>query len=245
MNRLEIGRQPDDQDGERAAGETATLAERAYNRLRSDIISGVYRPNEKLQIDKLKEAYQIGASPLREALSKLSSDGLVKIVGQRGFRVTALSASDLRDVTNVRLLLETEALRQAIEHGDEAWEAAIVASYYRLKKVESRLAENLAANLDDWEARNREFHDALVAACPSAWLIRLRSMLYDQHERYRSISRLRTKSGRDIDKEHKEIMDAALARDVDHACEAAGRHIRLTAEAILSQPDLFDLIDNV
>ena len=212
-----------------AEGRTSlTLADSAYERLRDDILAGNYAAGSKLAIHSLRERYQIGASPLREALNRLTADGFVSLIGQRGFRVTPVSLADLRDVTRLRVFFETEALRDSIACGDDAWEAGVVAAFHRLSKVDSVRLQDLAT----WEARNADFHDALVAACPSPRLLQFRQNLYDQHKRYRSLSTGAMGGSRDIPGEHRQMMELALARDAERACALVASHIRETAERL-------------
>ena len=200
------------------ARSSLTLSDHAYERLRADILDGHYPAGSKLAIHSLRERYQIGASPLREALNRLTADGFVSLIGQRGFRVTPVSLSDLRDVTRLRVFFETEALRDSIVSGDDTWEAGVVAAFHRLSKVDSTRYQDMAA----WEARNADFHDALVAACPSPRLLQFRQNLYDQHKRYRSLSTNSMVGARDIPQEHREMMELALARDADRQSRNPG-----------------------
>ncbi|WP_440995075.1 GntR family transcriptional regulator [Arhodomonas sp. SL1] len=151
----------------------ATLSDRAYHQLKRDIITGLWTPGMRLAVKPLTEHYGIGASPIREALARLVGEGLVIAFGQRGFRVPPIDLDDLWDVTNTRVLIENEALRQSIEHGDDAWESEVVAAYHQLEKLEHEPATAFA----EWERRNLRFHEALVAACPSRWLPEFHSSL--------------------------------------------------------------------
>jgi GntR family carbon starvation induced transcriptional regulator len=205
-----------------------TLSDQAYHQLRTDIIIGKLQPDEKLRIDHLRKVYGVGASPLREALSRLTADGFVTAEGQRGFRVAPMSEEDLEDITRLRILLEKQALCQSIEHGDDAWESRIVATFYQLEKVE----ESVDRDPTEWEKRNHDFHEALIGGCTSKWLRRFYGVLYDQHKRYRNIS-FTTEIPRDIHQEHEELRNAALARDTKRACEAIEHHIQRTAEITL------------
>ena len=171
-----------------------TLVETSYNRLRSDIIAGKLAPGAKLRIEELREDYQIGASPLREALNRLAGEGFVTVEEQRGFKVAPISLDDLQDLSRMRIMLECEALRDSIRNGDDEWEANLVAAYHRLQKAEQSYGKNLA----EWERRNEEFHESLVAACVSPWLLRLRHILYEQHKRYRFIAILTRDEDRDV-----------------------------------------------
>ncbi len=205
-----------------------TLSDQAYQQLRADIIHGDLSPNEKLRIEHLRKVYGVGASPLREALSRLTADGFVTAEGQRGFRVASMSEEDLEDITRLRILLEKQALTQSIAHGDDAWESRIVAAFYQLEKVE----ESEARDPTEWEKRNHDFHEALIAGCTSKWLRRFYGILYDQHKRYRNIA-LSTEIPRDLHQEHEELRNAALARDTERASKAIDHHIRRTAEITL------------
>lgn len=210
-----------------------TLSDKAYRALRRDIVSGNLKPGERLRIAKLTADYDIGASPLREALSKLSSEFLVLVEGQRGFSVAPVSVEELKDVSQIRQDLEAEAMRRAIAKGDDTWESGIVAAFYNLTKAEKRRREDHIANAAEWEDRNREFHEALVAACDSLMIKRLRLLLYYQHERYRRISLKNPDPARDLEAEHRAIMDATLARDTDRAIELSREHIDRTTRAVL------------
>jgi DNA-binding GntR family transcriptional regulator len=215
-----------------------TLVERAYLGLRHDVISGKLAPGERLRVEHLKDQYEVGAGTLREALSLLVSDALVSSEGQRGFRVAPISLADLEDLTNTRVMLETEALRQSIRRGDAQWEAALVQSYERLSQTEMDLAES---GSDLWERRNKAFHEALIAGFGSAWSKYLLSILYRHAERYRNIAWHLTaahSSGRDVHREHEDIFHAAIARQDARAALALEAHIRLTHDVVKRQEKL-------
>lgn len=204
-----------------------TLTDKAYAHIRQDIIDGHYPPDSKLRVEHLRKHYDMGATPLREALSRLTADGFVKVEGQRGFKVAGISLEDLEDLTNMRVKLEEMALAKSIENGDDDWEAAIVAAYHRLTKAETVTSPDL----QEWENRNRDFHLALIAACSSKWLHRFYTTLYDQHKRYRNLARL-TPSNRNVHEEHEALYEAAMSRDIKKATAANEIHIRRTAEVI-------------
>jgi len=205
-----------------------TATEYAFHRLRTDIQSATLRPGEKLNVEKLRERYDVGVTPLREALSRLSTSNLVIAEGQRGFRVAPVSLSDLLDIAKTRAWVEGVALRAAIAHGDRDWEAQIVAAAHRLQ----RLSDELGGQHDDtWFRENEAFHDATVAACNAPHLMRIRAQLYVLSDRYR---RLAGQVGpRDIDSEHRAIAEAVLARDADRAIELVEHHFIATVEVIL------------
>lgn len=206
--------------------ETKTLTDRAYRRLREDIVHGVFQPAQKLRIEHLKQTYGVGATPLREALYRLSADGFVEVQGQRGFRVAGMSPEELADITELRVVLEGMALTQSVENSDDDWESRVVAAFHHLSKAESKQDPDI----QEWELRNRDFHLALVSCCDSPWLMRFHETLYDQHKRYRNVARIERGQRRNVHAEHTAICEAALKRDTKALCRANEEHIRRTAE---------------
>lgn len=207
-----------------------TMTDYAYGRLREDIIAGELASGARLRVDQLRMRYDVGATPLREALSRLSAEGFVLSQGQRGFQVVPMSAEHLEDLTRVRVLIECETLRDSIHYGDDRWEAGVVAAYYQVSKLEGQPD----ARYEDWERLNDAFHTALLASCRSELLLGVHRRLYDQHMRYRNLSRqVREDVPRDVHLEHEAIYRAALERDAEAACEATELHIRRTMEITL------------
>lgn len=210
-----------------------TLTEEVYRKLRHDIINGRYAPGSKLRVEELRKNYDVGGGTCREALTLLLSDSLVTIFGQRGFRVADISYTDFVDITNNRILIEVEALRQSIVNGDEQWEAEVVASFHRLNKAEESLEKPTPEATAYWEERNRAFHHTLISASPSRWLKQFTSLLYQQSERYRRILIQslgpNTSEGNDEwprqKKEHNEIFKAVLQRDTERAAQLLTEHI--------------------
>jgi GntR family transcriptional regulator, carbon starvation induced regulator len=203
-----------------------TLIESAYGRVRQDIISGTLAPESKLRIEELRKQYTTGASPLREALNRLAGEGFVTAEGQRGFRVAPTSLKDLKEITRLRIMLECEAIRESIQQGDDTWEASIVAAFHRVGKFDA----DPNADITEWELRNHEFHESLISACDSTWLLKFRHTLYEQHRRYRLISVLQHDKSRAVNDEHKSIMEAVLSRNEKTACEATEAHIMRTVK---------------
>lgn len=214
--------------------EPKTLVESAYRNLRRDIIEGRLPPGEKLRVEHLKDHYGVGAGTLREALSLLIADALVVSQGQRGFRVAPVSIEDLADITRTRVMLESEALRQSIAMGDDAWEGDLLAAFHRLSKAEEkRIGIN---DREEWEERNRIFHEVLISACPSRWIKHFLSILYQQAERYRRLSLYLQPIPRDVHAEHEALLQAAMERDADKAAAILGEHIMLTFRSIEAIP---------
>lgn len=213
-----------------------TLAESALRQLRDDIFSGRLAPDSRLRINHLHQRYGLGLSPLREALLRLSTEGLVLAQGQRGFVVAPVSLADLQDQTLARTTLDTAALTQAIARGDEDWEAQVVAANHLLARTPLPLDATDVEAGTLWEERHRAFHRTLIAGCGSQWLVRLHNQMVDQAGRYRTIRILHHKEAvaqvRDVVAEHAAITEAVLKRDVGLACALIDRHISATAVAM-------------
>lgn len=204
------------------------LSEQAFARLRRDVLLGELEPGVKLKIDELQSSYGFSSSPLREALNRLSQEGLVKADERRGFRVAGISRNDLADITHMRLLLDVQALRASMEQGDDAWEAALVAAAHRLEKAESQLGDGPAVLDDEWSRLHRDFHLCLLAACPSERQLAMCTSLFDQAERYRRFSARHRVIARNKNKEHRRLLNTVLKRDVETACMLLAEHIHGT-----------------
>ena len=213
--------------------EPKTESEKAYRYIRNDIINGRLSPGEKLKMTMLKEMYKIGAAPLREALSRLASDRLAIQSGQKGFVVSSISATDAIDTGRVRLLLESEALRDSLKHASDEWESRVVAAYHRLNLAEKR-ADGLTETILELENWNRKFHEALISNAQSTWLLEFRNQIYCHHERYRQLSRRSRTKSRDTTKEHHMMLEAAMSRDLKTLLELTALHIDRTTEAAVA-----------
>ena len=215
---------------------------RIYGRLRDDIIQGVFAPGSKLKIEDLKARYETGATPIREALSLLTADGLVERLEQRGFRVAEASASEFEELLAIRCWIEERALRLAMRHGGREWEEGVVIARYRLASTPRVSPAVSFPQSDNWERAHKEFHRSLVSACGSTTLLRLCNQLYDENNRYRYIARLSNSERPDVLKEHEAIAEAVLARDADHAVRLITDHYTLTGD-LLRQSILTNLGD--
>jgi GntR family transcriptional regulator, carbon starvation induced regulator len=209
---------------------TETLASSAYERLRVDLISGAFEPGSKLLIRELCQRYGIGLSPMREALNRVSRDGLVQQNDQRGFFASPLSEEDLDDLFKMRCWSNEKALRDSIEKGDQAWEEHVLIAFYRLSRIPNPV-EHADKPIDPvWERNHRTFHTALISACGSKRLVGLCEELFDAAERYRFLSR-RISTGLDRrQEEHHDIMQATLRRDADEATRLLTQHFLRTLE---------------
>ena len=206
-----------------------SLAEDVYGTLRSEILFGQRLPASRLPLNEIAEEHGVSLSVVREAVTRLASEELVEATPQRGYTVRSLSLEHLRDLTWMRIELETLALRQSIAKGDVTWEANLVAAHHRLT-VTPTYFEDGTGNLE-WLTAHGGFHAALAAAAGSPILERLRRQLYDAAELYRMwSSNLPHHPTRDhVGGEHTAIFDATLARDADRAVDLLTQHLETTA----------------
>lgn len=209
-----------------------TRTAQVYQALQADIVEGRRQPGEKLGMHRLCELYAVGLSPLREALSRLLTEGLVTLEGHRGFSVAVVTEAGIRDLARVRTMVECAAFSDAIAHGDDIWEAGVVGAFHRLARVTERVLATPGEGPDAWEGPHREFHAALAAACPSPLLLSLREGL-DRRARFHRLAVVNlVPGGRDHLAEHRALMEAALARDAARATALLAEHLLLTTEAI-------------
>ena len=189
-----------------------TLATSIYARLRRNILHGVLSAGEKLRLDGLCERYEIGATPLREALNRLSADELVMREEQRGSRVAPVSLSDLEELTKTCCWISELALRKWMK------ERRCRLGGGRCSRGSSAVARSTRGPrglqlLDpEWEERHRAFHLALIGACGSRWLIDFYATLMDRNTRYRYLAFADGSEPRDVKAEHQAIVAAVLAR---------------------------------
>jgi DNA-binding GntR family transcriptional regulator len=216
------------------------LTQSAYEQLRADILSCRLLPGSKLKIQELCTRYAVSLGAIREALSRLTSEGLVTAEPQRGFKAAPISPEDLTDLTKVRIEIDSLCLRKAIEIGDVDWESRLVAAFHRMSRTPERAAGDPTRSSEEWAEAHAAFHTALVEGCGSPWLMRLHGQLYDQSERYRRLSVSVAPKKRNIGDEHQKIMDAVLARDTNKAVKLLAQHLGATT-AILLEANLEEL----
>ena len=135
-----------------------------------------------------------------------------------GGTAPALSAAELQDLTRVRVLMESAALRESIERGDTAWEGRVIGALHALSRLTPFDAAG-SQKLDiPWERAHNEFHRQLLSACQSPCLLKMTEDLRDQTTRYRHISVSASVTGtRDVAHEHEAIAQAAVSRKPDLA----------------------------
>ncbi len=229
-------------------GEHISKTEAAYRTLRRDILSTRLSPGSPLKLGALRSAYGMGWTPLREALSRLEAERLVTAVSNRGFAVAKVSRGELEDLTQTRLLIEVPLFVESIRQGGGDWEASVITAHYRLSRCTLAVENPSETALDDWDEKHQAFHDALLGAATSPWLLRFQETISDQlrrHHRFLSLApMLRAAAGQETGQvqalaalrdataieHHTHLMEAALDRDIDRAKALMTEHIGYTLE---------------
>lgn len=202
---------------------TLTLFQSTYQRLRADIIFGRRPPGQRLRLEELREGYGASVPTLREVLNRLASEGFVATEDQRGFAVAPVSAENLRELAQLRKLIEGDAMAQSFRQGDVAWESEVVAAHHKLAHVEARMMAGQSVDRTDWKHYDFGFHQALIRACRSAELMAIHRQVFDKYLRYQMV--YLTFRGEIAAAEHRALLQAALARDVAAARQVLERHI--------------------
>lgn len=224
------------QKADPTTGSNRTQASILTEKIRRDIIAGAFPPNSKLKLRELSERYEVGTIPLREALSRLVLSGFVEAEDQRGFRVSSTSSAELLDIAQIRNEAEANALRKSINSGGLEWESAVIAALHRLSNTPMRDPAPPYLLNPAWEEAHDTFHNALISACGSPWLMRICALLREQSDRYRQMSIMtESTSKRDVVKEHQELCDAVVGRDADKACQLLSKHFASTTQLALER----------
>ncbi|HMN56191.1 MAG: GntR family transcriptional regulator [Burkholderiales bacterium] len=228
-------------------GESKT--DQAYQLLRREILAARLPADMALRPTALNKAYGLGWTPVREALARLEAERLVVYQRNRGFAVAPVSRAELQDLRRARQAIELPLLREAMEHGDDAWEAALVAAHHRLLRCTLPVGDPSEAVLAHWEQMHEAFHKALLQAAVSTWLLRFQAQIAEQLQRYHRVLAIvptlqgggrpdpqaRAALRRAMAPEpHTELMHAVLARDVERALALMAEHIGVTQDVFES-----------
>lgn len=201
-----------------------------YRRLRADVVFGRLRPGHKLRLDGLKETYGVSVSTLREILNRLTAEGLVIAEGRRGFEVAPVSAENLKELADLRLLLESHAMQISFANADVEWEGRVVSAHHKLASTE-RLMEQGLSELEQWKRYDSEFHQALISNCGSRVLMDTYGLVFDKYFRYQMVAF--TYRGAEPAQQHKKLLECALKRDAASAKAILTRHVNNCVEHAL------------
>ena len=212
---------------------TAAISDRIYSRIRTDVILGRLAPGQRLTLDRMRNAYGTSVGTLREVLNRLASEGFVAAEGARGFEVAAASVENLRELADMRLLLERHALRESFEAGDIEWEGRVVAAHHKLATTEKRMLAGDASESEAWKRYDAAFHNALISACGSKLLLDTHAAVYDKYLRYLVLANVFR--GRVAVNEHRKLLECALARDWKGAQRTLDAHVRDCVASIMAK----------
>ncbi|MBY6264366.1 GntR family transcriptional regulator [Azospirillum sp. 412522] len=212
--------------------EARTLAGDAYAVIHRAIRSGLLQPGQRLRFAELQALCGMSVSPVREALVRLTAEGFTVSDDHRGFSVAPLSIAELLDIVGTRKLLEGEALRLSIEHGDSDWEGRLLAAHHVMSRLPRERDDMPSAMREDWDLRHADFHRILISACRSPILIEMCEKLFVRADRYRRLSISVPNQSRDVVCEHERIMALALDRNAEEAVAALKQHYQRTADAV-------------
>jgi GntR family transcriptional regulator, carbon starvation induced regulator len=218
--------------------QAVTQANLAYEAVLAEILDGRLAPSAKITISEVAVRFGFSPGSVREALSRLAAEKWAVATAQRGYTVAPISIEELGDLTRTRITIEQFCLRAAVAHGDVEWETSIVAAYHRLHRIPFHFADAAPRLNPAWSAAHRTFHTALASGCNSPWMLTVRSTLYAHSERYRLLSVALAREDRDVDAEHKGILDACIAREAEEACELVEQHLTRTMEILIDSPKL-------
>ncbi|BBB25859.1 DNA-binding transcriptional regulator CsiR [Amphritea japonica] len=209
--------------------------------LKQDILNGYFQPGEKLKMTRLKERYQVGVSPLREALSQLLIEQLVVVENQRGFKVHPVSREEMLDIYATRAEIEALCIGLAIEKGDDEWEAGILAAAHKM----SKFGDLVEKDPQEWERRHQAFHTAIAIGCNSPALLQVRRSLYEKASRYRNLwlkKNMAESAIFDINqKEHERLIEALLGRNNTSAQDLIKEHLLTPSRALEANQGLEEL----
>jgi DNA-binding GntR family transcriptional regulator len=209
-----------------------SITEQIYRQLKLELLQCRLKPGERLRTNELSARFGVSLSGIREALSRLSADGLVETDPQRGFRAAPLSRQDLLALTEAAIAIDSICIRQSLKQGNKSWEQRLIKA--RDKVLSSVVMSDAGGRLNmQFMADHHDFHQALIAACDNRWLLKMRDTCNLQAERYRQLCVPRSPSLDQINAGYREITEAAIARDGDRASELMAVQFERNAQRFL------------
>ncbi len=221
-----------------APSKTRGQTRQVFERLRAEILGGKLLPGAKLNIAALAEEIEVSAGAVREGLAMLEAEALVVSEPARGYRVSPVSVEELLELVHARIEIEKLCIAEAIRNGGLEWEGGIVAAFHRLSRTSERDPAVPGMLNPEWATAHAEFHRAVVSGCPNRWLLRMHETLYQQSERYRRLTAPLMGVERDVQAEHRAMLDAVLNHDILETQNLMSAHLRATATQLLNSPHL-------
>jgi DNA-binding GntR family transcriptional regulator len=192
-----------------------TRSEWADGQLRQAILRGDYSPGQVLKISALEKELNVSATPLREALRNLATDGLVELHSHGSARVASIDTDEAAELYEIRLLLEPSALERSVSKGGDDYRIRVTEAWQALTGGSERSA-----------ALHSAFHRELLSACDSAWLSRVTLMLADRAGLMIAQGLALHQGEYDFGVNHKALFDLTMAGDGAGAADELTRHLR-------------------
>ncbi|MCF7549958.1 GntR family transcriptional regulator [Pseudonocardia sp. WMMC193] len=216
-------------------GASGTRTDEVHRRLRSDILAGRLVPGSRLKFPELCETYGVSVGAAREALTRLTAEGMVKTQPHQGYMVTPLSHEDLADLTRARIEIESLVLRLSVQEGDVQWESRAVAAHHVLERAVFLSDDDPDHPTDEWAAAHARFHLALLDGCTNRRLLDVARALREEAELYRQWSvSFGQEPDRDLAGEHRALLEASVGRQADLAGQLLRDHIAHTTSLLIS-----------
>lgn len=203
-----------------------TLAVRISKALADRIISGALEPGFRLRQDHIAEEFGASHVPVREAFRRLETQGLVVSEPRRGFRVAGLSMGEIKEVAEMRAALEVLALRHAAPHLTRSI----------LDQAEDAInAGDKAGDVQAWEEANRTFHRLILIPCAMPRLLKSIDDLHTASARF-LFSGWRAEWEAPTDRDHRAVLDALRAGQVEMAASVLARHVQWMGKKPATKP---------
>ena len=213
-------------------GRKLSRAGRVSIALKAAILNGDLEPGSKVNLEEMRGKFGVSLSPLREAMSRLTTTCLVEFEDQRGYRIAPLTRKNLEEVIRLRAELECLAVSTAIDVADLDWESSVLAALHHLTSLEK--SSNARCDDTEWADAHRAFHDAMISGCGMDLLIEYCSNLHNQIERYRRILQGNARCTDHVAEEHIAMADAAVTRDRALAVSLVRGHIERVGAGLLA-----------
>ncbi|MBU3031448.1 GntR family transcriptional regulator [Paracoccus marinaquae] len=209
----------------------ASIGDSVLQQIRFDIVRGRLQPRQRLRLERLRETYGASVTTLREILNRLVAEGLVVAEGQRGFEVAPVCIAELRELAEMRIMLESHALRRSLSEGSLEWEAGVVSAHHMLQSVEHGLIGGDSGAIETWVRYDWNFHRATVAACDMPALMATHANIFERYLRYHLLAL--DFRGAAVAKDHERLRDLVIARQTDATLVLLEAHIRAGMEHII------------
>jgi len=196
----------------------SSITHRAYMEIRAALISCRFPPGSRLKIAQLQREIGLSQAAVREALSRLTAEGLATIERNSGFRAAPISAGGYRELADACITIEEPLLRSSIAHANYQWEGELLSTYHVASRALNEAVDE-SIGLDSYVEHRERFHRQLFSASDNNWLLWSWSLLYAQQLRYRHTFRDLARFERGLHDEYRKFIDVVIERDVENAVD--------------------------